>query len=84
MGVERGREGLRRILEGVRFPVSRDAVVEAALESGADEELVSALRAMPAAEFNEKNAILRAVPLPEDEPDSHTESARAREHDRRV
>ncbi|WP_017603612.1 DUF2795 domain-containing protein [Nocardiopsis alkaliphila] len=82
MGVERGREGLRRILEGVRFPVSRDAVVEAALESGADQELVSALRAMPAAEFNEENAILRAVPLPEDEPDSNTEAARAREHGR--
>lgn len=82
MGVERGREGLRRILEGVRFPVSRDAVVEAALESGADQELVSALRAMPAAEFNEENAILRAVPLPEDEPDSNTEAARSREHGR--
>lgn len=83
MGVERGREGLRRILEGVRFPVTRDAVVDAALESGADEEMVSALRAMPAAEFNEENAILRAVPLPEDEPDSHTEAARVQERDRR-
>ena len=84
MGVERGREGLRRILEGMRFPVTRDAVVSEALASDADEELVSALRAMPAAEFNEKNEILRAVPLPDEEPDSRTESARVRERDQRA
>ena len=84
MGVERGLEGLRNVLEGMRFPVTRDAVVNAALDAGADEEMVSALRAMPTAEFNEANEILRAVPLPETEPDSHTESARARERDRRV
>lgn len=82
MGVERGREGLRRILEGMRFPVTRDEVVARALESDADEELMSALRAMPAAEFNEKNEILRAVPVPETAPDSHTESARVREQGR--
>lgn len=82
MGVERGLAGLRNVLEGVRFPVTRDSVVDAALDAGADEEMVSALRAMPAAEFNEANEILRAVPLPDTEPNSHTESARARERDR--
>ncbi|MBR8744731.1 DUF2795 domain-containing protein [Nocardiopsis sp. MG754419] len=82
MGVERGIEGLRRVLAGVRFPVSRDTVVTAALDAGADEEMVSALRAMPAAEFNEENEILRAVPLPDAEPDAHTEAARVRERDR--
>ncbi|WP_087098570.1 DUF2795 domain-containing protein [Nocardiopsis sp. JB363] len=81
MGVERGLEGLRNVLEGMRFPVTRDAVVNAALDAEADEEMVSALRAMPAAEFNEANEILRAVPLPETEPDSHTEAARVRERD---
>lgn len=79
MGVKRGRSGLRRILDGVEFPASRDAVVAAALDAGADEEIVSALRAVPDAEYNEAKEILGAVPLPEYEPGSHTESARAQE-----
>lgn len=82
MGVERGIEGLRRILKGVRFPVARDTLIDTALEAGADEEIVSALRAAPAAEYNEPNEVLRAVPLPDTEPGAHTESARARERDR--
>ncbi|MEU3018409.1 MULTISPECIES: DUF2795 domain-containing protein [unclassified Nocardiopsis] len=81
MGVERGLTGLRNILDGLRFPVTRDAAVDAALEARADEEIVSALRAMPDAEYNEPKEILGAVPLPEREPRSHTESARARERD---
>ncbi len=83
MGVERGRAGLRRILEGVAFPAGRDRLVAAALEADGDEELLSALRAMPPADFYEANEVLRAVPLPEDEPDSHTESARSRERPQR-
>lgn len=81
MGVKRGRSGLRQILDGVEFPESRDAVVTAALNAGADEEIVSALRAIPDAEYNEAKEILGAVPLPEHEPGSHTESARARERE---
>lgn len=83
MGVERGLAGLRRILEGVDFPADRDRIVAAALEAGGDEEILSALRAMPSADFHEANEVLRAVPLPEAEPDSHTWSARARERPRR-
>ena len=79
MGVKRGRNGLRQILDGVDFPMTRDAVVAEALGSDADEEIMSALRAMPDAEFNEANEILRAVPLPERDPRSGTESARAQE-----
>ncbi|WP_017542721.1 DUF2795 domain-containing protein [Nocardiopsis prasina] len=79
MGVERGLDGLRRVLDGLGFPVTRDEAVAAALDAGADEEMVSALRSMPDAEYNEPKEILGAVPLPEREPGSHTESARARE-----
>lgn len=79
MGVKRGRSGLRQILDEMEFPETRDGVVAVALNTGADEEIVSALRAIPDAEYNEAKEILGAVPLPEYEPDSHTESARARE-----
>ncbi|MFE1166410.1 DUF2795 domain-containing protein [Nocardiopsis sp. NPDC058789] len=79
MGVERGLDGLRKVLDGLGFPLTRDEAVAAALDAGADEEIVSALRAMPNAEYNEAKEILAAVPLPEREPGSHTESARSRE-----
>lgn len=78
MSVKRGREGLRRILDTVEFPVDQPTVVDLAQEAGADAELLSALRAMPPAVFNEPNEILRSVPV-QDRPHSHTESARARE-----
>ncbi|GAB2481805.1 DUF2795 domain-containing protein [Nocardiopsis aegyptia] len=80
MGVKRGVDGLRQILDAMDFPADKDAIVERALAADGDEELVSALRAMPPADFYEPNEVLRAVPLPESEPGSHTESARAREH----
>ncbi|GAB3720409.1 DUF2795 domain-containing protein [Nocardiopsis nanhaiensis] len=79
MGVKRGRNGLRQILDGVEFPATRDAVVAAALDADADEEMMSALRAIPDAEYNQANEILRAVPLPERDPRSGTESARVQE-----
>ncbi|MFL1375735.1 MULTISPECIES: DUF2795 domain-containing protein [unclassified Nocardiopsis] len=82
MGVERGLAGLRRILEGIDFPADRDRIVAAALEANGDEEILTALRAMPPADFYEAKEVLAAVPLPETEPGSHTESARARERRR--
>lgn len=81
MGVKRGLDGLRRILNGMSFPVGRDDVVEQAMEAGGDEEMVSALRAMPPADFYEAEQILRAVPLRE-APDAHTEAARKQPQER--
>ncbi|KOX14060.1 DUF2795 domain-containing protein [Nocardiopsis sp. NRRL B-16309] len=79
MGVKRGVDGLRQILDAMDFPADKDTIVERALAADGDEEMLSALRSMPPADFNEPNEVLRAVPLPESEPRSHTESARARE-----
>ncbi|MFD3685344.1 DUF2795 domain-containing protein [Nocardiopsis sp. NPDC058631] len=78
MGVKRGISGLRQILDQMDFPADKDQIVARALEAGADEEIVSALRAMPPAAFYEANEVLRAVPLPETE-NARTKSARARE-----
>ncbi|WP_444961653.1 DUF2795 domain-containing protein [Nocardiopsis sp. M1B1] len=83
MSVKRGIEGLKDVLGEVDFPADKDRIVTHALDAGADEELLSALRAMPPAQYNEPNEVLRSVPLPRSETDSHTESARAqlrREH----
>lgn len=81
MGVKRGLDGLRRILDGMTFPVGRDDVVERAMEEDGDEEMVSALRAMPPADFHEAEQILRAVPLQED-PGARTEAARKQRQER--
>ncbi|QVQ51576.1 DUF2795 domain-containing protein [Spiractinospora alimapuensis] len=78
MSVKRGREGLRQILDTVEFPVDQPTMVVLAQEAGADEELLSALQAIPRAVYNEPNEILRSVPV-QDRPHSHTESARTRE-----
>lgn len=83
MSVKRGIDGLQDVLGEVSFPAGKDQIVEHAREAGADEEMLSALRAMPPADYNEPNEVLRSVPLPRSDTDSHSESARAqlrREH----
>lgn len=83
MSVKRGVEGLKDILGEVSFPADKDRIVTHARDAGADEELLSALRSIPPAQYNQDEEVLRSVPLPRSETDSHTESARAqlrREH----
>ncbi|GAA0975698.1 DUF2795 domain-containing protein [Nocardiopsis tropica] len=82
MGVKRGISGLRQILDRMEFPADKDRIVARALDEGGDEEILSALRAMPSADFYEAGEVLRAVPLPETER-ARTESARARERGER-
>jgi len=82
MGVKRGVSGLRQILDQMDFPADKDTVVARALDAGGDEEILSALRAMPSADYYEAVEVLRAVPLPETE-DARTESAWTREHSQR-
>lgn len=81
MGVKRGLDGLRQVLDGMTFPVGRDDVVERAVDEGGDEEMVSALRAMPPADFHEAEQVLRAVPLRE-VTDAHTEAAQKQRQER--
>ncbi|WP_159941727.1 MULTISPECIES: DUF2795 domain-containing protein [unclassified Nocardiopsis] len=83
MSVKHGIRGLQEILGEVGFPAGKDRIVAHARDAGADEELLSALRAMPPADYNEPNEVLRSVPLPRSDTDSSPESARAqhrREH----
>ncbi|MBV2366768.1 DUF2795 domain-containing protein [Streptomonospora nanhaiensis] len=62
MAVLHDVEGLRQILSGLDFPVGKDRIVEYAQDQGADRSLLSALQAMPQADYNEPNEVLRAVP----------------------
>ncbi|MBB6121867.1 DUF2795 domain-containing protein [Nocardiopsis algeriensis] len=83
MGVKHGIEGLKDILGEVSFPVGKEQVVEHALEAGADKELMSALRSIPPADYNQPEEILRSVPIPRSDTDARPESAKAqtrREH----
>ncbi|MFD6950305.1 hypothetical protein A6A08_02165 [Nocardiopsis sp. TSRI0078] len=83
MSVKHGIEGLQAILGEVDFPAGKDRIVEHARNADADEELLSALRAIPPADYNQPEEVLRSVPLPRSDTDSHPESARAqhrREH----
>ncbi|GAA1766467.1 MULTISPECIES: DUF2795 domain-containing protein [Streptomonospora] len=79
MAVLHDTEGLKRILSGLDFPVSKDRIVEYAQEQGADRYLLSALQAMPPADFNEPNEVMRAVPQDELGGQKRDESDRAQQ-----
>ncbi|MDA8371570.1 MAG: DUF2795 domain-containing protein [Nocardiopsaceae bacterium] len=83
MAVLRSIDGLKQVLSELDFPVDKDRIVVYAQDAGADEELLSALQSIPAADYNEPNEILRAVPTGRLAPEPRTESDRTqqrREH----
>lgn len=47
----------------VDFPASKEAMVEHAQRTGADEECVRALRALPLGDYRSPDEVLRSVPL---------------------
>lgn len=57
---------IRRALGDVDFPASKEALVEHAERSGADEESLRALRALPLGDYRNPEEVLRSVPLPPD------------------
>ncbi|WP_046470092.1 DUF2795 domain-containing protein [Allosalinactinospora lopnorensis] len=74
-------ERLQAALSGADFPAHRDDLVEAARDSGADEETIRALRAIPAedyANFSEVTASVRMADA--GGPDSDSDKANARRH----
>ncbi|MEY9214541.1 DUF2795 domain-containing protein [Thermobifida halotolerans] len=62
MAVLNDTEALRKILNTVEFPASRDDVLAHAENAGASREILSALRAMPPATYAEADEVMRAVP----------------------
>ncbi|HLS02973.1 MAG TPA: DUF2795 domain-containing protein [Beutenbergiaceae bacterium] len=84
MSADTGMRRLKEILGEVTFPAGKETIVDHATDSGADEEVLRAVRAMPPVEYDRPEEVLRSVPLDEDTPDTpSTEAERAqqrREH----
>ncbi|QBI54281.1 DUF2795 domain-containing protein [Streptomonospora litoralis] len=79
MAVLHDIEGLKQILSGLDFPVGKDRIVEYAQEQGADRYLLSALQAMPPADYYQPDEVLRAVPTDELGGQQRDESDRAQQ-----
>ena len=84
MSADTGMRRLKEILGEVTFPAGKETIVDHATDSGADEEVLRAVRAMPPVEYDRPEEVLLSVPLDEDTPDTpSTEAERAqqrREH----
>jgi hypothetical protein len=52
---------LQRHLSGVDYPANRDALINAARDQGADEDVINALRRIPDREYDGPNAVSKAV-----------------------
>jgi len=52
---------IQKFLDGVDYPASRDDIVSAAEESGADDRVLEVLRALPEGDYDAPTAVSRAV-----------------------
>ncbi|MEU4510257.1 DUF2795 domain-containing protein [Nonomuraea wenchangensis] len=52
---------LQKHLSGVDYPASKDDLVQAARDHGADDDIVKALENMPDREYDGPNAVSQAV-----------------------
>jgi hypothetical protein len=52
---------LQKHLKGVDYPASKSDLVAAAREHGADQDIITALEAMPDREYDGPNAVSQAV-----------------------
>ncbi|GAA4962268.1 DUF2795 domain-containing protein [Kineococcus glutinatus] len=59
------------------FPADKDALIASALESGAGDDVVRALRSIPPVDYADKDEVARSVPTAEPV-DAHTAAQQAR------
>lgn len=78
MSADTGMRRLKEILGEVTFPAGKETIVDHATDSGADEEVLRAVRAMPPVEYDRPEEVLRSVPLDEDTPSTEAERAQQR------
>ena len=52
---------VQKFLDGVDYPASRDDIVKAAEDSGADDRMLEALKAIPEGDYDAPTAVSRAV-----------------------
>ncbi|WP_243789084.1 DUF2795 domain-containing protein [Saccharopolyspora gloriosae] len=73
------RETLQKSLSAVDFPADKEQLVDYARNNGADDGTVSALRAMPPAEYENLTEVVRSVPLDKAEEEGQSDSDKARQ-----
>ncbi len=74
-------ERLQAALSDADFPTDKEQLVEVARASGADEETVRALRALPVTEYASFAEVTASVPKPDDRgPAGDADKANARRH----
>ncbi|GAA3133653.1 hypothetical protein GCM10010521_19340 [Streptomyces rameus] len=66
-------------LKGVDYPADKDRLVSAAREAGASEEVVEALRGMPAEQYAGPEEVARSVRVDPDADLGHTAAQRAQQ-----
>jgi len=52
---------VQRFLSGIDYPVRKDALLEAAREHGADDNVISTLERLPDREFNSPNDVSEEI-----------------------
>ncbi|NYI06030.1 DUF2795 domain-containing protein [Allostreptomyces psammosilenae] len=71
-----GIDRLRAVLDDVDFPLSKQRLVEHAERKGADEDVLGAIRALPLADYDNVDEVVRSVPRQEAAEEGQTESQR--------
>lgn len=56
-------DDVRAALNAADYPASKDDLIAAAQDAGADEEVLRALRTLPLQDYNNEGEVLRSVPL---------------------
>ena len=80
MSADNGMSRLKEILGEVSFPAGKETIVDHATNSGAGEEVLRAVQAMPPVEYDRPEEVLRSVPLDEDTSGApRTDSERAQQ-----
>lgn len=73
------RSHLKASLSAVDFPASKEQLVTYAETTGADEGTLSALRAMPPADYNNLTEVIRSVPLDKGTEEGQSSSDKAQQ-----
>ena len=66
-------------IKDATFPADKDALLAAAERSGAGEDVLKALRAVPPVDYANKDEVARSVPTEEEPTDAHAAAERARQ-----
>lgn len=72
-------ERLRRSLQAIDYPADKDALVDEATRTGADEDTVAALRSIPPVEYGNFNDVLASTPMDSQDEEGKTDAEKARE-----